>query len=92
LGIFRVTWAKNAVCVIGGRNAEVKKGIDPKYYERANHPGNFSKSASQLHSLMVNFTKLLKPKEPADEEDKCGRLWNEPLSKSTFLGIPTFEN
>jgi hypothetical protein len=84
---FRVTWANNAVCVIGGRNAEIKEEFDQKYIERSNHPGNFSKSASQLHKLMVNFTKILKPKEPEDEENKCGRLWNEPLSKSTFLKL-----
>jgi hypothetical protein len=87
------TWDDNAICAVGGQDYVMKEGIEEIFIHRAKEPGDFPKNMSELHAKMVDFETIKeagnatkKFEEEYLEEERCGRLWNEPVSEC-MLGI-----
>jgi hypothetical protein len=87
-------WDDNAICAVGLRDYEMEEVIEDKYIHRAKEPGDFPKNISQLHAKMADIEKIKaainatkKFEDEFLEEERCGRLWNEPLSKCMLENI-----
>jgi hypothetical protein len=88
------TWDDNAICAVGGQDYVMKEGIEEIFIHRAKEPGDFPKNMSELHAKMVDFETIKEARNATKafeeeylEEERCGRLWNEPLSKCMLDNI-----